>query len=1037
MYFRGLNRTFSIGIMNNYKTLNRIFGWSAFLIAAVVYLMTIEPTASWWDCGEYIATAYKLQVGHPPGAPTFQLLGRFFTLFAFGNTANVALMINIMSALCSSFTILFLFWSVSMLAKKMVAPDGQMTQGKTYTIFAAAFIGSLAYTFSDTFWFSTVEGEVYAMSSLMTAMAFWIILKWEEQADEKHSYRWLILLAFTIGLSVGVHMLNLLAIPAISFVYYFKKYKNTTRWGMIFTFIISIFILAFIMFGIIPWVVELSAKFELLFVNGFGLPFNSGTIFYFLLLIGLIIWGIWYTKKKQKVVWNTIILGITFILIGYSSFVMLIIRANADTPINENAPQDAISMLSYLNREQYGTWPISYGQYWNAPIVDYDNGNPVYRRDNESGKYIVIDDRRGTIPIYDERFTTLFPRMWSRARKGHEAFYKNWAGEGVPISTTGPDGKAKILNKPTFGENLKYFFSYQIGHMYIRYFMWNFAGRQNDIQGFGGPAKGNWISGIPFIDKMHLGHPQTDLPDSMQSRARNTYFFLPLILGLIGLIFHMKKDYKDTIVVASLFLMTGLAIVVYLNQQPYEPRERDYAYAASFYAFAIWIGIGVIQLIEWMKQRVNERISIGVVFIVTLILVPVLMAQQNWDDHDRSGKYSCRDFAANYLNSCAPQAILFTNGDNDTFPLWYDQEVEGIRTDVRVVNLMLASGAWYINQLYKKMYDSEPIPFTLPQKDYRPGTNDIIPYYNVGFNDYVELKDLIDWIKSPSQQTYLTLQNGQQIKFFPAKKIKLTVNKENCIKYGIVPPELVDNMVDTVYWTIRSNQLYKNDLMLLDLISSTNFTRPLYFAAPSSVKHVFNMDSMCYVTGFVYKFMPVKAYQDEYIRGLGTVDPIASADVMLNKFTWGNLNDPHVYIDPESLNNAIRPKTNLLRSSKAMLELGRMEEAEALLDTYLEYFPESKFPWDLYMIPYAEIYYQVGSTAKADSILERLSVTYGQDLDYYNDVQGPGRSYYDQDMRTALSVLRDLGRVARTNGQPDLAAKLDSLFNVRMQFQGN
>ncbi len=1036
MYFRCLNRTFSIGIMNNYKTLNRIFGWSVFLIAAVVYLMTIEPTASWWDCGEYIATAYKLQVGHPPGAPTFQLLGRFFTLFAFGDTSNVALMINIMSALCSSFTILFLFWSISMLTKKMVAPAGEMTEGKMYTIFAASFIGSLAYTFSDTFWFSTVEGEVYAMSSFMTAMAFWIILKWEEQADEKHSYRWLILLAFTIGLSVGVHMLNLLAIPAISFVYYFKKFKPT-RWGMVFTFIISIFILAFIMFIIVPWVVELSAKFELLFVNGFGLPFNTGTIFYFLLLIGLLAWGLWYTKRKQKAVLNTIILGLTFILIGYSSFVMLIIRANADTPINENAPKDAISMLSYLNREQYGDWPIAYGQYWNAPIVDYDNGNPVYRRDDEAGKYIVIDDRKGTIPVFDERFTTLFPRMWSRARKGHEAFYKNWAGEGVPISVTGPDGKAKTINKPTFGENLKYFFSYQIGHMYIRYFMWNFAGRQNDIQGFGGPAKGNWISGIPFIDKMRLGHPQTDLPDNMQSRAHNTYFFLPLILGLIGLFFHMKKDYKDTIVVASLFLMTGLAILVYLNQQPYEPRERDYAYAASFYAFAIWIGIGVIQLIEWLKKRVNERISIGVVFAVTLILVPGLLAQQNWDDHDRSGKYACRDFAANYLNSCAPQAILFTNGDNDTFPLWYDQEVEGIRTDVRVVNLMLASGSWYIDQMYKKMYDSEPIPFTLPKKDFRPGTNDIIPYYNVGFNDYVELKDLINWIKSTSQKTYLSLQSGQRIKFFPAKKIKLTVNKENCIKYGIVPPELADSIVDTIYWTIRSNQLYKNDLMLLDLISSTNFTRPLYFAAPSSVNHVFNMDSMCYVTGFVYKFMPVKAYQDEHIRGLGTVDPIASADALLNKFAWGNLNDPHVYIDPESLNNSIRPKTNLLRTSKAILELGREKEAEALLDTYMEYFPESKFPWDLYMIPYAEIYYQLGATAKADFILERLAVTYGQDLDFYNAVQGPGRSYYDQDVRTALSILRDLGRVARINGQPELGAKLDSLFNERMQFQVN
>lgn len=1022
--------------MKQYTSLNRIIGWAVFVLASVVYLMTVEPTASWWDCGEYIATAYKLQVGHPPGAPTFQLLGRFFSLFAFGDVSKVALMVNIMSALSSSLTILFLFWSISMLAKKLVAPDGLMTTGRMYTIFAASIIGSLAYTFSDTFWFSAEEGEVYAMSSMMTALAFWIILKWEEQADEKHSYRWLILLAFTIGLSVGVHMLNLLAIPAISFVYYFKKFK-TTRWGMVWTAVISILILAFIMFIIIPWVVKGSAKFELLFVNGFGLPFNSGTIFYFLLLIGLIVWGLWYTRRKQQVVWNTIILGITFILIGYSSFIMLIIRADADTPINENAPKDAISMLSYLNREQYGDWPILYGQYWNAPIVDYDDGSPVYRRDNEAGKYIIIDDRKGTIPVFDERFTTLFPRMWSRARKGSEAFYKNWAGEGRPITITGRDGKTETLNKPTFGENLKYFFSYQIGHMYIRYFMWNFAGRQNDVQGFGGPDKGNWISGIPFIDKMRLGHDQTNLPDSMQNRAHNTYFFLPLILGVIGLLYHIKKDYKDTIVVASIFIMTGLAILVYLNQQPYEPRERDYAYAASFYAFAIWIGIGVIQLIQWIQKKMSEKLSIGVVFAVTLILVPGLMAQQNWDDHDRSGKYACRDFAADYLNSCEPQAILFTNGDNDTFPLWYDQEVEGIRTDVRVVNLMLASGAWYIDQLYKKMYESEPIPLSIPQKEYRPGSNDILPYYNVGFTDYVELKDLIGWIKSTNPQTYLTLQNGQKIKFFPAKKVKLTVNRENCLKYGIVPPELADKMVDTIYWTIKTNQLYKNDVMLLDLIASTDFTRPLYFAAPSSVNHIFNMDSMCYVTGFIYKFMPVRAYEAEYIPGLGTVDPLASADVLLNKCAWGNLSDPHVYVDPESLNNSIRPKTNMLRTAKALLAIGDKKQAKALSDSYLENFPESKFPWDLYMIPYAEIYYELGEPEKGDMILERLAETYGQDLDYYNSVEGSAKVYYDQDSRTALSVLRDLGRVAQNNGQQALADKLDSLFMQRMKFQTN
>jgi hypothetical protein len=1019
--------------MNNYKILNRIVGWIVFFIASVVYLLTIEPTASWWDCGEYIATAYKLQVGHPPGAPTFQLLGRFFSLFAFGNVHHVALMVNIMSALSSSFTILFLFWSITMLARKVVVPGaGEVPPVKGYGILAAGIIGSLAYTFSDTFWFSAVEGEVYAMSSLMTALAFWIILKWEENAGEKHAYRWLILLSFVIGISVGVHMLNLLAIPAISFVYYFKKFKPT-RWGMVFTFLISILILAFIMYIIIPWLVKLSAKFELLFVNGFGLPFNSGTIFYFLLLIGLIVWGLCYTKKKQKAILNTIILSLTFILIGYSTFWMLIIRANADTPINENAPKDAISLISYLNREQYGDWPIFYGQYWNAPIVDYADGTPVYRRDNASGKYIVIDDRKGTVPVYDERFTTLFPRMWSNQRKGSAEFYKNWGGEGRPVKITGRDGKEETKYRPTFGENLKYFFSYQIGHMYIRYFMWNFAGRQNDVQGFGGPEKGNWLSGIPFIDKMRLGHSQTNLPDNMQSRAHNTLFFLPLILGLIGLAYHVKKDYRDTIVVASLFIMTGLAILVYLNQQPYEPRERDYAYAASFYAFAVWIGLGVIQLIEWIKKKVSENIATGVAFGVTLVFVPLLMAQQNWDDHDRSGKYACRDFASNYLNSCGSQAILFTNGDNDTFPLWYVQEVEGVRTDVRVVNLMLASGAWYIDQLYKKAYDSKPLPFTLPQKDYRQGSNDIIPYYDIGFKGYVELKDLMGWIKSNSPQTFLNLQDGQRIKFFPAKKIKLTVSRENCLKYGIVPRELADSIADTLYWTIRSNQLYKNDVMLLDLIATTNFTRPLCFAAPSSINNVFSMDSMMFVTGFVYKFMPVKAYTNSFINGLGSVDPVASADVLLNKCAWGRLNDPHVYVDPESMNNSIRPKTNILRTATGLMDLHRNKEAEKLMDCYDRYFPESKFPYDMYMIPYAEVYYKLGRKATADSILLRLSEVYCQDLDFYAAVEGSSQSYYDQDIRTSLGVLRNLSQIARENRQTALAAKFDSLYSMRIQ----
>lgn len=1018
--------------MKNFQKLNNIFGWVTFGLASIVYLLTIEPTASWWDCGEYIATAFKLQVGHPPGAPLFQMIGRFFSLFAFGDVTHVAMMVNIMSALSSSFTILFLFWTIVLFAKKVMPVEGEMTSGQMYTVFAAAFIGSMAYTFSDTFWFSAVEGEVYAMSSFFTAISFWAILKWESVADEKHSYRWLVLIAFLMGLAIGVHLLNLLVIPATCMVYYYKKYPKPTKTGMLVTFVLSILILAFIMFIIIPWMVELSGKFELLFVNSFGLPFNSGTIFYFLLLIGLIVWSLFYTRKKGKAALNTIILSLTFILIGYSSFLMLVIRANANTPINENAPKDAVSLLSYLNREQYGDFPIFHGQYYNAPIIDYADGKPVYQKDSKSGKYIVIDERKGTVPVWDPRFTTLFPRMWSNQRKGSAEFYRKWGGEGVPIEVSSEDGKTKTLNKPTFGENLKYFFSYQIGHMYIRYFMWNFAGRQNDVQGFGGKEDGNWISGIPFLDKARLGHSQADLPDSKQNRGTNKYYLFPLILGLIGFFFHANKDYKGTLIISLLFIMTGLAIVVYLNQQPYEPRERDYAYAASFYAFAIWIGLGVVPLVNWLRKKLRENLSVILVFGLTLILVPGIMAKENWDDHDRSGKYACRDFASDYLKSCDSQGILFTNGDNDTFPLWYAQEVEGVKTDVRVVNLMLSSGPWYIDQLYTKFYDSEPIPFTLAKEQYRQGTNDIIPFYDIGIKDYVELKDLIDFIKSDNPQTFLTLNSGERMKFFPSKKIKLTVDSAACVKYGIVPAYLRGKMVDTIYWTIRTNQLYKNDLMLLDLIASNGWKRPIYFAAPSSVNHCLSIDQFCWVQGWVYKFMPVKADSADYLQGMGGVDPLTSYDILKNRCAWGNLSDPHVYVDPESLNNSVRPKTNCMRVAQSLQNMGKNKEAIEILDLYIQYFPDSKIPFDMYMLPFAEIYYRAGATEKGNKLVERIGKICSDNLDYYYSY-GPEKSYFEQDIQTSLGILKRLGMLASANKQTSLGAKMDTLFNMKIR----
>jgi hypothetical protein len=1020
--------------MKQFKRLNNITGWVVFVIAAFTFIRTIEPTVSWWDPGEHISTAYKLQIGHPPGYPTFGMAGRFFSMFAFGDTTKVALMTNMLSALSSAFAVLFLFWTITMMARKLIATGEEITKEQIWKILAAGVIGALALTFSDSFWFSAVEANVFAMSLFCTSVVIWAIFKWEMVADQKHHYRWLIFIGFMIGISIGVHLLNLLTIPALAFVLYFKKFESS-RLGIFLTLVISFFVLAFIMYYVIPWTPMLAGKIEILFVNGFGLPFNAGTIFYFALLIGLIVWGLYYTRKTGRAVLNTIILCFTFFLIGYTTYLSIVIRANADTPINENSPKDIIGLVSMLNREQYGTWPLFYGPYYNAPIIDYDDGNPVYRRDDKSGKYIVIDDKKGTIPVYDPRFCTVFPRMWSSERKGSAEYYKNWGGRGTPITVTNNDGKEETLVKHTLGENLKFFFSYQIGWMYIRYLMWNFVGRQNDVQGFGGPQNGNWVSGIPFIDNWHLGNPQTHLPDSMKSRANNTYYFLPLLLGLLGFLYQAKNDSKRSIVVTLLFLMTGLAIVIYLNQKPFEPRERDYSYSGSAYAFCMWIGLGVLYLIELAKKYLKkDAVAVGLVFVICLFFVPVNMAKQNWDDHDRSGKYATRDFAANYLNSCDKDAILFTNGDNDTFPLWYDQEVEGIRTDVRVVNLMLASGSWYIDQMFRRAYDSPPLPFTITREQYQPGNTDIIPFYDVGIKGYVDLHDFIDFIKSDDPQTFLSLQNGNKIKFFPSKKIKLAVDSAACIKYGIVPKHLAGQMVDTIYWTIKSNQLYKNDIMLLDLVATSKWKRPIYFASSGSVQHCFNVDSFCLVEGWVYKFMPVKSRASDYINGMGGMDEEGTYDIIMNKCAWGNLNDPHVYVDPESLNNAARPKTNILRAAQAFITDGKPKKAVALMDLYIEKFPDSKITFDMYMVPFAELYYKAGEFTKANKIMERVTTIFNQDLEYYYSFRGKQREYFDEEIQQSLGVLRRMSQLAGENNQKQLAAKIDSIFQQKLRF---
>lgn len=1018
--------------MELYNKLNRFAGWLVFAVATIVYFLTVEPTASWWDCGEYISTAYKLQVGHPPGAPLFQLIGRFFSLFAFGNVSKVALMINIMSALSSSFTILFLFWTITHLARKIAMQSGEMNDGKMYAILGSGIIGSLAYTFSDSFWFSAVEGEVYAMSSLFTAVVFWAILRWEDDADNKHASRWILLITFLIGLSIGVHLLNLLAIPAIAFIYYFKKYKPTTK-GILYTGVLSIALIGIIMSGIVPWVVKLSSMFELLFVNSFGLPFNSGTAFYFIVLIGLIVWGLKYTIQKQKVLLNTLILGFTFILIGYSSFFMIIIRSNANPPIDENSPEDAISLLSYLAREQYGDWPVLHGQYYNAPTIDLKDGNPVYVKDVKKGKYVITDDRKGTEPVYDPRFTTIFPRMWSNQKSAHIEMYKQYGKvKGIPIEVEGDDGKSETRIKPTFSENLRYFFTYQVGHMYFRYFMWNFSGRQNDIESQGEIENGNWLTGFNWFDENILGlGPQDNLPESMKNPARNEFYMLPFLLGLLGFFHHLKKDKRNTLVVALLFIMTGLAIVVYLNQYPYQPRERDYAYAGSFYAYAIWIGLGVMALAELLSKKINPKMAAIAVTAFTFLLVPVIMAKEGWNDHDRSGKYAARDFAANYLNSCEPNAILFTNGDNDTFPLWYAQEVEGIRRDVRVVNFMLASGHWYIHQMMTKAYDSDPLPFTLSYDQYQNGVNNAVVFYNTNVQGNVELKQVIDFIASEDERSKLTLQSGEKINFSPTKKFRLTIDSAAIVKNKVVPDYMAGKIVPAIEWDVKQNYLYKNDLMLLDLIATNNWKRPIYFANPNSISKVLGVESYCHLEGMVYKFMPVKA--EGFISGVGGVNATASYDIFMNKCKWGNINDPDVYVDRESNRNSIIPKQNFMRVAENLLAKNEKEKAIALMDECLKQFPDNKITFDMYMVPFADVYYEAGAMEQGNAITERVFEIYSQNLDYYNRLNANLFKYYQKDYEQAIGIIQRLSMMAKMYKQNDLYNKIDSFIDQEMK----
>jgi len=1013
--------------MRSYNKINNLLGWIIFAIASFVYLSTAAPTASFWDCGEYIATAYKLQVGHPPGAPLFQMIGRFFSLFAFGDTRQVAFMVNSMSALSSSFTILFLFWTLTMLGKKLAMRNGEITEGNKIAIFGSAVVGSLAYTFTDSFWFSAVEGEVYAMSSFFTALVFWAILKWDENADHKHSFRWLIFIAFMMGLSIGVHLLNLLAIPAITMVYYFRKYPKPNVKGMGMAFIISIVLLALIMNGIIPWIVKLAGGFELFFVNSIGMPFNSGTIIYFVLLIAGITLGIYFTRKKQKVIWNTVLWAFTFILIGYSSFFMLVIRSNANPPIDENNPEDAIGLLAYLNREQYGDWPVFHGPYFNAPVIDRKDGNPVYHKDVEKGKYVVINENEGTVPVYDPKFTTFFPRMWDNTDRLYINNYKKWSDfKGIKITTTDEYGETKTLYKPTFGENLRFFFRYQLNHMYFRYFMWNFSGRQDDKQGTVDHKNGNWITGIPFIDNARLG-PVLDVPPSLKSKAQNKFYVLPFLLGLIGLIYQWRKDAHNALVVSLLFIMTGIAIVVYLNQHSPQPRERDYAYAASFYAFAIWIGLGVYALFALLSRKLNARITAFAVTGITLVLVPGIMAKEGWDDHDRSDRYTALAMANNYLNSCAPNAILFTNGDNDTFPLWYAQEVEGIRTDVRVVNLSLLNTEWYIEQMLRKAYDSDPVPFSLPWSLFKDGTHNFTYFVeNENIKDYVELSKLFFIIINNPERLTMQTRFGP-IEYLPTKKFKITVDSAQVIRTGTLPLERADEMVDEIKWTMKGSGVGKNHLMVLDLLSANNWERPVYFAITTGSSAYIGLEDYFQIEGMTYRLVPVKSIRSDAMTGKTQTDVMY--DHLMNKYRFGNMQDPNVFLDETSERMATNIRSNFSRLAAALAEEGHIDSARRVIDRCLEILPDNKLPFNYFALSLGETCYAIGDLDKGNDIFTKITTNLENQLAWYYEFKGDKAKVYDRDKKQHMAILNHINQLAVQYKQTDVADRAGTIFD--------
>jgi len=1029
---------------SNFKQWNLILGWVAFAVAFLTYALTVEPTVGFWDTGEYILTSSKLEVGHPPGAPLFQMLGAFFSIFA-SQPSQIGYVLNMMSAAASAFTILFMFWSIVLLLQKIIGQAKEFNTNKDIGILGAAFVGSLSFAFTDSFWFNAVETEVYAMATLIMAVMFYLGLRWEKEMHSPKGNRWLILISFIVGLSFGVHFMGLLTIPAIGLLYFFKNYKTITPKNFIVANVTVVAILLFVFKLLAPNILRYFSVLEIFFVNNIGLPFNSGSIIAFIILTLSIYFGLNYSKRKGYIVFNTGLLCVTFIIIGFTTWLMLPIRANANVPVNENNPSNARELLAYYNLEQYPKTHLFYGPQFTDQYAGLDENQPYtddkpkYEKDEKSGRYVIVNDYENAIQNYNSDHGSLLPRMWSGEHAENYMIYSGplefsikseykmqnefrslVANFRLSVAKGEIDyegyhdflrtyGRYLDIEKPSLIDNIYYLLDYQIGYMYWRYFMWNFSGRQDDIQGKM-DMHGNWISGINFIDEYLLGITQDNLPsDVLNNKARNTYYLLPLLLGLIGLFFVFSKDKKVFWTMLVFFLFTGIAIQVYTNVRPFEPRERDYSLVGSFYVFALWIGIGVFALFDKVQIHIKSKLLAPVISLFCLVAVPGILLSQNWDDHDRSNRKTAHAMAVNYLESCAPNAIIFTIGDNDTFPLWYAQEIEGIRTDVRVVCTSLLSADWYIDQMKRKAYNSEPVPSKLTHDKYKWGTRDYI-IKEVVTKDTLDIVQFLDFISSDDDRTkygYVLEQQGYQTNgqrkqdlnanYAPTEFVRIPVNKQAVLENGVVAAKDAEKIVDYIDIKIKDQAIYKNRMIMLDIIAQNNWERPIYFSggAFGDEDYIWMKDYL-QLDGFAYKLVPIKTALDKNnLYDMGRIDSEKMYE-LVKDWEWGNSGNLDVYHDVETRRNSLTFRGHMARLIEKLINEEKLEKAEEIADLAMQKMPVDIFGYYVYLEPFIGAYYETEADDKARALYKEVVVKYQESLNYFSGVSDENKEKHIQ-----------------------------------------